>query len=154
MPLTPTLTDTATRDALMARVLALRPDARRQWGRMDVSQMLWHVTEAFRAALGDIAVPDGSNWFLRNVIRPFAFHAPFPWPKNGPTLPRFDAVKQAPVVDADFRAQCQAVADLIHRFAAWQGEGKPHPAFGPLTQDEWQHWGWRHTDHHLRQFGS
>jgi len=27
-----------------------------------------------------------------------------------------------------------------------------HPFFGALTPDEWMIWGYRHTDHHLRQF--
>ena len=27
-----------------------------------------------------------------------------------------------------------------------------HPFFGALTREEWMIWGYRHTDHHLRQF--
>jgi hypothetical protein len=154
MALNPTLLDPATCDALVARVEALRPDAPRQWGRMTVHQMLWHVNEAFRAALGDIAVRDQSNWFYRNLVRPFAFRAPFPWPKNAPTLPRFDATRQQPAVDGEFDRLRGDLVALVRRFAAWQGEGQRHPAFGPLSQAEWQHWGWRHTDHHLRQFGA
>lgn len=154
MALTPTLADPTTRDSLIARVQALRPDAQRQWGRMNITQMLWHVSEAYRAALGDINAGDRSNWFFRRVVRPFAFYAPFPWPKNGPTLPSFDAVRRAPVDDVAFGRRVEELVVLIRRFAEWQGEGKPHPAFGPLTQAEWQHWGWRHPDHHLRQFGS
>lgn len=154
MPLLPALTDPATCDALIARLEALRPDASRQWGKMNVAQMLWHVAEAYRAALGDVPARDQSNWFMRNLVRRFAFHAPFPWPKNGPTLPQFNAVRQRPAVDAEFDRLKVEVVALVRRFASWQGEGRPHPAFGPLTQDEWQHWGWRHTDHHLRQFAS
>lgn len=154
VPLSPTLTDPATRDALVSRVRALSAGAPRQWGKMNISQMLWHVAEAYRAALGDIAVRDQSNWFFRKVIRPFAFYAPFAWPRNGPTLPHFDAVRRQPAVDPEFEHLKTDVVDLIGRFATWNGEGRPHAAFGPLTQAEWQHWGWRHTDHHLRQFAS
>jgi Protein of unknown function (DUF1569) len=155
MPLSPALTEPTTRDALVARILALRADAPRQWGKMNITQMLWHVAEAYRAALGDVAVRDQSNWFFRRVIRPFAFYAPFPWPKNGPTLPHFDAVRrQPPAGDPEFERLKADVVSLVQRFATWNGEGRPHPAFGPLTQSEWQHWGWRHADHHLRQFAS
>jgi hypothetical protein len=28
-----------------------------------------------------------------------------------------------------------------------------HPMFGRLTTNEWNVWGFRHADHHLRQFG-
>ncbi|MBL8980809.1 MAG: DUF1569 domain-containing protein [Gemmatimonadetes bacterium] len=154
MPLLPALTDAATRDALIARFEALRPDAPRQWGKMNVTQMLWHVAEAYRAALGDVNAGDQSNWFMRNVVRRIAFYAPMAWPKNGPTLPRFNAVRQQASIDPDFpRLQAELIT-LVRRFSSWQGEGHPHPAFGPLTQDEWQHWGWRHADHHLRQFAS
>jgi hypothetical protein len=27
-----------------------------------------------------------------------------------------------------------------------------HPIFAALTREEWLIWGYRHTDHHLRQF--
>jgi hypothetical protein len=121
---------------------------------MNVSQMLWHLSEAFRAALGDIPAPDRSNWFFHRVIRPFAFYAPFPWPKNGPTMPQFDAVRVAPRIDAAHNAQLEVLVTLIERCASTAMDGKRHPVFGPLSQAEWQHWGWRHTDHHLRQFGS
>lgn len=154
MPLLPALTDAATRDALIARFEALRPDAPRQWGKMNVTQMLWHVAEAYRAALGDVNAGDQSNWFMRNVVRRIAFHTPMAWPKNGPTLPRFDAVRQQASIDPAFPKLQADVITLVRRFASWHGEGHPHPAFGPLTQDEWQHWGWRHADHHLRQFAS
>ena len=38
------------------------------------------------------------------------------------------------------------------RFAAGDARYAVHPFFGPLTKDEWLIWGYRHTDHHLRQF--
>jgi hypothetical protein len=28
-----------------------------------------------------------------------------------------------------------------------------HRVFGRMTPRDWQYWGYRHTDHHLRQFG-
>jgi hypothetical protein len=28
-----------------------------------------------------------------------------------------------------------------------------HPIFGKLSQGDWLTWGYRHVDHHLRQFG-
>jgi hypothetical protein len=153
MSLLPTLTDNTTRDALVARVLALRPDATRQWGKMHVHQMLWHVAEAYRVALGDVTARDQSSWISRTLIRGFAFYAPFPWPRNGPTLPPFDAVRQRPSLDTAFDELRGTVSALIARMAASKLDGVVHPFFGPLSQAEWQHWGWRHCDHHLRQFG-
>ena len=28
-----------------------------------------------------------------------------------------------------------------------------HPIFGTMSKTEWGRWGYRHVDHHLRQFG-
>ncbi len=152
MSLTPTLTDSATRNALVARVVALRPDATRRWGKMTIQQMLWHVAEAYRVAFGDVTAREQSSWISRHVIRLIAFYAPFPWPKNGPTLPPFDAVLQKPALDADFDKLRSVVVELIGRMAERNMEGAVHPFFGPLSHEEWEHWGWRHMDHHLRQF--
>jgi hypothetical protein len=41
---------------------------------------------------------------------------------------------------------------LLRRFAAPDARYAQHPIFGPMTRDEWMIWGYRHTDHHLRQF--
>ena len=42
---------------------------------------------------------------------------------------------------------------LLRRFASPDARCVAHPIFGPLTRDEWMVWGYRHVDHHLRQFG-
>jgi hypothetical protein len=40
----------------------------------------------------------------------------------------------------------------MRRFVAPGSKLGAHPSLGPLTRDEWMVWGFRHTDHHLRQF--
>ena len=35
-----------------------------------------------------------------------------------------------------------------------EGEGPAHPLFGPMTWREWGVATYKHTDHHLRQFGA
>ncbi len=47
---------------------------------------------------------------------------------------------------------CAVFEALVHRLDASPG-GAPHPTFGPLTKSEWGQLGWKHIDHHLRQFG-
>ena len=41
---------------------------------------------------------------------------------------------------------------LLRRFVAPGARYARHPTMGELTREEWMIWGWRHTDHHLRQF--
>ncbi|NIP78404.1 MAG: hypothetical protein GWM90_04055, partial [Gemmatimonadetes bacterium] len=48
-----------------------------------------------------------------------------------------------------------ALRAALDRYAADPAgvAGNVHAAFGPLSRKEWGVWGYRHTDHHLRQFG-
>jgi hypothetical protein len=56
-----------------------------------------------------------------------------------------------PVEFARDRSELEA---LIERFVVKRGSDlQPHPMFGRMTTEQWQRWGWRHMDHHLRQFG-
>ena len=42
----------------------------------------------------------------------------------------------------------------MERFAVQRSSPFPrHPLFGRMTNGEWGRWGYRHVDHHLRQFG-
>ena len=43
--------------------------------------------------------------------------------------------------------------DLTRRFVQPDTRCGPHQVFGELTRNEWMIWGYRHLDHHLRQFG-
>jgi hypothetical protein len=54
-----------------------------------------------------------------------------------------------PKVWADDRAE---LLGLIQSFADRKTFGE-HPIFGKMSQREWLVWGYRHVDHHLRQFG-
>jgi hypothetical protein len=114
--------------------------------------MLCHLCDSFRFALGERPVSDVSNLLNRTLVRWIALHTSLPWPKNVPTRPEVDqTIGGTPpsVFDKD-RSE---LLDLMRRFVRASGTRPPHPFFGKLTEGEWQHWGWRHVDHHLRQFG-
>ena len=55
----------------------------------------------------------------------------------------------------DFVQDMQRLLDVRTRFAEQLPAlaGMPHPFFGPMSSRLWGKWGWRHEDHHLRQFG-
>ncbi|MFN8582240.1 MAG: DUF1569 domain-containing protein [Gemmatimonadaceae bacterium] len=118
---------------------------------MTPHQMVWHVTGTFHHGLGELELPDATTWFLRHVARRLALHTGMPWPKGSPTSPVVNAARQ-PAPTTPFDADIDALCAIIDRFGQSNVDRNVHAAFGPLTQDEWQHWGWRHTDHHLRQF--
>jgi hypothetical protein len=116
--------------------------------------MLCHLADACRVALGErdaapVAVPTATRLFVRLV----AFHTPLPWPRNARTMAEVDPARQG-TRPGDFDADLRTAVDLLTRVATDPGiDGRAHPMFGPLSLREWLRWGWRHTDHHLRQFG-
>lgn len=151
----PTLHDPAARAALHRRLAALRPDAPRRWGRMSAHQAVCHLADACRMALGDRPIPPIPNLLLKTAGRLYALWTPLPWPKGTPTSPKVDQVAGGGTPPADFARDVAELGSLLDRFAAADPQTlHPHPVFGRLSRGEWGRWAWRHTDHHLRQFGA
>jgi hypothetical protein len=140
------------RARMLARLDALRPDAPRQWGRMDVAQMLAHCQQPLRVALGELPLKRSLVGVLFGRLAKRQLLAAKPWQQGLPTAPEFR------VHDArDFAREHAALRALVERFARGGPAAltkAPHPFFGRLTADEWQALQWRHLDHHLRQFGA
>ena len=149
-----TIADPALRAALVARLQRLAPDSPRQWGRMTAHQAVCHLGDSFRSLMSSTAITSVATPLSRTVIKWVALKAPMKWPHGVPTRPEVDQEigGTRPVTFARDRSELET---LIGQFAARSGADlQPHPMFGRMTTCEWQRWGWRHTDHHLRQFGA
>jgi hypothetical protein len=152
----PRLATPADRDVLVARLMTLTSDAPRQWGRMTCQQMFVHLTDAFRLVTGERPAQKNYDNLLTRTVGVWLFlRADFPFPKGSPTLPSFDQLKGGGSPTTSFDADREALIASIDRFVALHSDGKrpKHPLFGALSGDDWARWGWKHTDHHLRQFG-
>ncbi len=142
--------DRGERDALKKRVMKLRPDATRKWGKMDAAGMQAHLVAGMKMGLGTLKVtPKKSpmaNWFGRWLV----IHSPLPWPKGVPTV---DELKD--LSSLDFDAEQTELLKLIDAVSArGHSDGwPPHPMLGELSTKDWGVLAWRHLDHHLRQFG-
>jgi hypothetical protein len=147
----PSLWDEGPRRELLERLARLTADARPRWGRMNAPQMLTHVNDQFRMALGDLpTVPERLpiRYFPLNYLVAYVL----PWPKSSPTAPELLArIDQStwPVEVATFATLLQRFATLPAN-AAWP----VHPAFGRLSRRGWALLGYRHTDHHFGQFSA
>jgi hypothetical protein len=144
------------RDArdLEARLGRMTPDCPRRWGRMDAHGAVCHLSDAFRVVMGG-ATSDfrADTLFNRTVGRLVALSLPVPWPKGLPTSPECDQERSG-TAPAAFAADVAALQALMRRFRGTGGRDlPPHVALGPLSPGEWGRWGYRHMDHHLRQFG-
>lgn len=139
------------REALGRRIASLTPAASAHWGRMTVDRMLAHLSQCARMALGQLLVkPRGKRAFQVFPLKHLILYV-LPFPKGAPTAPELLAGPPATVED-----EKRANLDLLARLGgeAHEGAGPTHPLFGPLTRQEWGVLVYKHTDHHLRQFGA
>lgn len=140
-------------DRFDARLAQLTPDTPRRWGTMTANEMLCHLADSFRGMLGERATSPAPSFALqRQLVRFVALHTPLPWPAGVPTRPEVNP-REKGTRPAAFEADRRSVHELMHRFVSSNVRYAPHPMFGSLTRREWMLWGYRHMDHHFRQFG-
>lgn len=146
------LLEKGSADEVLARIDKLQPATERQWGKMDVAQMMAHCCGALDMASGRLDLP---RLFIGRVIggwvRPI-YSNDKPFSKNNPTAPKLVVSDQR-----DFQREREQLKVKVREFQEG-GEAKcsrhPHPFFGTLTPDEWGRGMYKHLDHHLRQFGA
>jgi hypothetical protein len=139
---------------IIERLRALRPDSRRQWGRMTAPQMICHLNDSFLVCMSAREVSLATGLLQRTLMKWLALYLPLPWPKGVKTRPEVDQ-EIGGTRPAEFERDRQELEKTIIRFTqpdrdfAWS----PHPIFGMMPDRDWMRWGWLHADHHLRQFG-
>ncbi len=116
--------------------------------------MVCHLNDSFRVALGERIASPATTLVFRTVGKWAALYVPIAWPRNSATRPEVDQ-RAGGTRPSEFESDRRELMKLIERFG--RPEGRPvlgsHPLFGPMTEWQWQRWGYLHTDHHLRQFG-
>jgi hypothetical protein len=143
-----TVKDTTDRAALVARLDRLTPKSSAQWGAMSAHQMVCHISDQMRVAMGDVECERRGKFVLRHIARWLVIHTPVrPPPGKVQTAPEMQRTE--PKAWAEDMQTCR---DLVARTATDDARGI-HPTFGPLTDREWGILVFKHMDHHLRQFG-
>ncbi|HEX7879053.1 MAG TPA: DUF1569 domain-containing protein [Candidatus Eisenbacteria bacterium] len=143
-----TLCDDKDRAELLERLRRLQPDSPRQWGTLDAPGMLCHVTDAFRLALGQIQSRPHYNALSRSIGKFLVVNTSLRPPKGRIKAPP-ETMFTSP---SEWSRDLTSCEELAMRVASGEASAV-HPAFGPLTPEEWGRMCWKHTDHHLRQFG-
>ncbi len=140
-----------TYNETLQRMNTPTPQSQRQWGKMEVAQMLAHCKEAFRVPLSDKKMPRMFIGVLLSWMMKPKMYNDAPWKKNLPTAPNFLIKDQR-----DFDNEKGQLSELITKFytAGPDNVGKfPHPFFGTFTKEQWGKCMYKHLDHHLNQFG-
>lgn len=140
------------RAQIEARLSALEPDSPKQWGKMSIGGMICHLNDSFQVVLAERDAGRTPRWYERTLMRLVALHTPMPWPHGAKTV---DACAQEAggTPPGDFDRDKATLHATMDRFVTGIRPGvSVHPLFGAMSASEWGHWGWRHMDHHLRQF--
>ncbi|MGQ0642964.1 MAG: hypothetical protein ACT4P6_19640 [Gemmatimonadaceae bacterium] len=149
-----TAADIIVRQSLLGRLAALRPDSQRRWGTLSAHEMLCHLGDATDMVLGIRPRTRPVPARRRPIIKWLGLWSPFRWPHGWPTNP-----SQNPRIDGT--RPSQFMADLQRAMAGIEGIAaadphaleQAHGFFGSMSLVDWQRWVYKHTDHHLRQFG-
>lgn len=132
------------------RIERLTPDSQRQWGKMNVAQMMAHCSAWLEMAAGVKSAPRSLMGRIFGRLAKKSILGERPIGRNMPTeksLIRND--------ERQFDEEQRRLIDRVERFSAGGPEQctiHPHCFFGPMTPVEWATMGYKHLDHHLRQF--
>ena len=146
-----TILNERDRAALDSRVRSLSVSSTARWGSMDVAGMLRHLRLATLMALGEYSVPSANKRAFQVFPLKHLILYVLPFPKGAPTAPELKSEAAA-----SFEEERTALLELLERIGTGlrDGMGPDHPLFGPLSWREWGVATYKHTDHHLRQFGA
>jgi hypothetical protein len=137
------------RREIIARASRVRPDTIPRWGTMSAPRMLAHIADALKMAIGDLRVAPRRGPLRFPPLRHAIIYW-IPFPKGAPTAPELLARTAT-----EWDREVAGLQDLLDRFATRKpdDEWPEHPAFGKLTGRDWGALVYKHTDHHLQQFG-
>lgn len=144
-----TIFDQSTVNQLLTRIDKLSSQSKALWGKMDAYQMVKHcnLSEAMfqgkqkydRLFIGRLFGKMALNGILKNTD---------PMKKNQPTHPTFKTTGSG-----DLEEQKQQWKAQLNDYAKHNDLQFVHPFFGSMTHQQIGQYVYKHTDHHLRQFG-
>ncbi len=144
-----TILDKATRDELIARVTKLDASCTAQWGKMSAFQMIGHLTVWDERVLNDVKVKQAiigkvfGKIALKRVLRDEK-----PLDKNVPTSPSYKVNGSGDLEEAKAKWIAQ-----IQGYDNYTTPEYMHDFFGKMSREQLGQLGYKHIDHHLRQFG-
>jgi hypothetical protein len=142
------------RNEYTALLSQLDSNAPRKWGKMDVQQMIEHMSDYVRIANGrtpmEIVTPDDKLPLMQGFL---ATEKPFR--ENTPNALMSDTPPPAKYATRE-EAIAELQEEIDHFFATFEEQNKKtiaNPFFGHLNFDQQVQLLYKHATHHLRQFG-
>ncbi len=136
------------------RLEKISENSQRLWGKMTVNQMVCHLRDQIRLALGEINIPP-QNVFLKPLIKYLILLGP-PTPKGKvKTFPEIDQSlgngSKPTNLENDINLLKEKIDEFIDKDESFGFS--EHAAFGKLNKKQWGRLIYLHLDHHLKQFG-
>jgi hypothetical protein len=142
------------RNELIARLKNVKTTMSPAWGIMIPAEMLLHLTHANGAYNNPPGAFEDISTFISKTLFKWMTLSSIPIPKGKiKTHPAVDmAIHKFPL--GDFNEVVKLNIDILNTFNEdKQFSGSYHPVFGDLTREQWGRLIYKHTDHHLTQFG-
>ncbi|MEO7209855.1 MAG: DUF1569 domain-containing protein [Chitinophagaceae bacterium] len=142
--------EAATREDLVLRIQSIKPGDTALWGKMTLYQMLRHcilwdeMVERKRKYKQVFIGKLFGKVIMKKVLKDDA-----PLRKNTPTLPVLKIVGSGEIEPEKVHG-----IKNIQNYAAFSNTEFVHPFFGKMTREQIGILVYKHTDHHLRQFGA
>lgn len=145
--------EAAHRDEVIARIEKLSSNDSPLWGKMNVGEMICHLSDQVRMSLGEIKTEYVGNKFLETVMKQLILLG-LPAPKG-----KVETVKELKqgvggTKPKDFENDKNLLINKVKEFdEAFPASKKlRHPAFGYMNKKQWGRLIFTHLNHHLKQF--
>ncbi len=135
-----------------SRIEKISASTQPQWGSMDATKLMRHLSRSFEISLGEVEVKDESTWVSRNILWYLFFYVFTNWPQGIKAPEVF-----TPEPEGDFEKEKQILLESMERFLTAL-EREPErialsPMMGPISLRNFARINGVHLNHHLRQFG-
>ncbi len=148
-----TIFDELTRRELIQRIKSLDKQSPAEWGKMNPSQMVRHCIRWDEWTLG-MHSPAYKQAFIGRLFGKMALHRTTrdnkPLDRNVPTS-SWLKIKE---INGDFEKDINQWVSLVNAYRQYDNPAFIHDFFGKMTRDEIGILAYKHSDHHLRQFGA
>ena len=148
-----TVFEKKTRDELIERTMLLDSASKAVWGKMNVYQMTKHCVIWNQWVLGiNNNIPYKQSFLGRligGMILKNSTKNDKPLGKNSPAGSDF-IVKEK---EGDLDQQKKTLIQVIEKFGQYDNPDFIHDFFGKMTKEQIGIFAYKHSDHHLRQFG-
>lgn len=142
--------DPQTLAQLESRILSLTPDQTPEWGKMTAWQMLRHCNKSEEMYQGKRRY---DRLFIGKLFGKMALRKTLKddkaMSKNSPTHPDLTITGEG-----DFEQERQQWIRFLKAYQHQQDWAIVHPFFGTMDHEQIGQYVYKHTDHHLRQFGA